>query len=326
MVHRRGFTLIELLVVVFLIGVLMAMVLPAVQAAREAARKVRCQNNLKQIGLALAGYESTHRVFPFGVGGGGPPEFVPRWSAQAMMLGQLDQGPLFHSMNFSFVPWGHHSTYSPPNATALSVHLNVFYCPSDSDNLDEEFGLAHNNYRGNSGTRPVNLLTSWPGTEGRNDGAFWYQSAVRVSHIRDGTSNTALFSERCLGDPMVLDSKGDYYDLSSTVGSLAVECAKVGPATAVRIESHGEWSGQRWADGNVFYTRYHHVLSPNHPSCNSAEDDFTGEAVVTATSRHPGGVNLLRADGSVRFVRDTINAKTWQALGSISGNEVVGDY
>ena len=322
MTYKHGFTLIEVLVVVTLIGVLVALSLPAVQSAQEAARRAQCQNNLKQIGLALANYEATHRVLPFGVGGGGPPGFLPRWSAQAMMLRELDNAPVFNSLNFSFVPWGHHPVYSPPNSTALSVHLEVFYCPSDSDHIEDPFGLAHNNYRANAGTRPVNLLSPWPGGKGENTGAFWYQSAVRISQISDGTSSTALFSERCVGDPGEFDVKSDYYDLTGTTGPPDTACGRT-DVSSPRITEDVEWSGQRWADGNIFYTRYHHISTPNLSSCNFAADDYTGPAVVTASSRHPGGVNVLKADGSVGFVRDTINSEIWRGLGTISGRELI---
>src|SRR5262245_1019233 len=107
----RGFTLIEVLVVIAIIGLLIALLLPAVQAAREAARRLQCQNNLKQIGLALANYESSKGCYPFGVGGGGPigsdPGSVSRWSAHSQLLPELEQGTVFNALNFGFVPWGH---------------------------------------------------------------------------------------------------------------------------------------------------------------------------------------------------------------------------
>ncbi len=326
MTRRPAFTLLELLVTLTIIGVIVALVLPAVQAAHESARRAQCQNNLKQIGLASSSYEATHQAFPCGVGGSGPPGFIPRWSAQALMLGQLDQRNLFNSLNFSFVPWGHHPVYSPPNATALSTRLEVFFCPSDSDNIDEMYGMAHNNYRASAGTKPVNLLVPRAGADGYNNGVFWYQSAVRISQITDGTSTTALFGERCLGDPEMIDPKGDYYDLFGVTASPDVECAKADINTFPRVEVDVEWSGQRWADGNIFYTRYHHILPPNRPSCNMGGDDYQGAALVTASSRHPGGVNSLQVDGSVRFVREAIASQVWRSIGTISGGEVSSDF
>jgi prepilin-type processing-associated H-X9-DG protein len=318
---RAGITLIELLVAIGLVGVLVALTLPAVQAARESARRLECQNHLKQIGLALASYQASRGVYPFGVGGGGPHGFLPRWSAHSQILPMLDQAPVFHALNFAFVPWGHNPGRSPPNATALGTQLGVFLCPSDWDNIAEGHGLAHNNYRACAGTQTVNLVRAAPGDRGRNDGAFWYQSAVRPGDLRDGTSTTALFSERCLGDSGGADVRGDYYYLDEP----SVEaCARAGPDTTPRYAfGEIEWSGQRWGDGNMLYTRYQHILPPNAPSCNPGNDDYRAPVVVTATSRHPGGVNLLTADGAVRFVGESIAPGVWRALGTIAGAEAI---
>lgn len=311
----------ELIVTVAVIGLLAALLLPAVQAARESSRRLQCANNLKQLGLALAGYESARRCYPFGVGGGGPPElgFLPRWSAQSQLLPYLERGPLFHALNFAFVPWGHHASYSPPNLTALRTVVDVFLCPSDTDAIRDPHGLAHNNYRACAGTHPYNLIGASPEGEGRNDGVFWYQSAVRPSDLRDGAALTAFFSERCLGGSPTPDPAGDYYLATPPVSN----CAFAGPRWA-RFVGSVEWSGQRWADGNAFFTRYHHVLTPNGPSCNFGLDDYSGQAIVTASSRHPGGVNVLMGDGSVRRVVNGIAPAVWKALGTRAGSEAVG--
>lgn len=322
MATRRGFTLIEVLVVIALVAILVGLLLPAVQAAREAARRLECQNRLKQIGLALANYESIHRVYPFGVGGGGPPGWIPRWSAHTQLLPELEQATLFHSLNFAFVPWGHDATLSPPNQTALATRVATFFCPSDVDGIAEPNDLAHNNYRGCAGTLLLNLSEDSSGASGRNNGVFWLQSAIRPGDIRDGASATAMFSERCLGNSSRADIKGDYYYLDEPS---VPACDRSGPDTTPRYAFEQiEWSGQRWADGNMLYTRYQHILTPNRPSCNFGDDDYRGPVVVTASSRHPGGVNLLAADGSARFVGDPVAAPVWKALGTITGSEVVG--
>ena len=315
----RGFTLIELLVVIAIIAILIGLLLPAVQAARESGRKLQCQNNLKQIGLALANYESTAQVWPFGVGGGGPPGFVPRWSAQSQLLPYLEQNALFQSLNFADVPWGHQPDYSPPNLTALRVQVSGFLCPSDTDTIVDLYGLAHNNYRASAGTKPYNLRDDSPDLTGRNDGAFWYQSSTRHSAVRDGTSATAAFSERCLGTPAAPDIRADYYLPAPSIEA----CQVAGPTTTPRLVNLVEWSGSRWADGNAFYTRYHGLIPPNGPSCNFGSDDYDGQMVVTATSRHRGGVNVLTFDGSVRFVRSTVSGAVWNALATISGGETI---
>ncbi len=318
---RRGFTLIELLVVIGIVGLLVGLLLPAVQQARESARGLQCRDNLKQIGLALANYQSSRRVAPFGVGGGGPPRFVPRWSAHAQLLPELEQSQVFNALNFAFVPWGHDEAFSPPNRTALGTRIAVFLCPSDRDGILEEYGLAHVNYRACAGTLPINLRRPFPAGTAKNSGLFWFQSAVGPGQVRDGLSNTAAFSERCLGDPGHADPKGDHYYL---LDYSEEACAGTGPTTTARYAFGSiEWSGQRWGDGNMLYTRYQHIFTPNRVSCNCGDDDYQGAVLVTATSRHPGGVNLLLGDGSVRFVRDAIAGPIWKALGTIAGGEII---
>jgi prepilin-type N-terminal cleavage/methylation domain-containing protein/prepilin-type processing-associated H-X9-DG protein len=317
-VIRRGFTLIELLVVISILALLIALLMPAVQSAREAARRLGCQNNLKQLGLALANYETTHRVNPFGVGGGGPPGYVPRWSPHSQVLPDLEQSALFNSLNFSGLPWTFQSDFSPPNVTALSVQIAGFLCPSDPDQIGD--ALGHNSYRASAGTMPYDLRDDSPDKTGRNTGMFWYQSSIGPVAIRDGTSQTAMCSERCLGVPTKPDVLADYFVTAPSIPA----CGRATPGLTPEYVNSVQWSGGRWGDGGMFYTRYHSILTPNQPSCNFGSDDWNGQLIVTATSRHPGGVNLMFADGSVRFVKNTINTGVWQALGTIAGGEVVG--
>jgi prepilin-type N-terminal cleavage/methylation domain-containing protein/prepilin-type processing-associated H-X9-DG protein len=317
---QRGFTLIELLVVISVIGVLIALLLPAVQSAREASRRAQCENNLKQIGLALANYESALGAFPFGVGGSGPLGTTPRWSVPSQILSFYEQTPLFNALNFSGVPWLNDPTYSGMNLTALGTKIAGLFCPSDNDQIMELVGMAHNNYRGCAGTLPYNLAADSPDGTGRNTGAFWYQSSTRMAGFRDGSSNTAIFSERCLGVSNHPDPLADYYLTPNAIAA----CQVAGPMTTPRFTSPYEWSGERWGDGNALYTRYHHILPPQAPSCLlGGTEDFDSPDLVTATSRHPGGVNLLMADGSVRFTKQTIAPNVWMALGTIAGGEVV---
>ena len=318
---RRGFTLIEILVVITVIGILVALLLPAVQAAREAARRAQCSNNLKQIGVALATYESALRVYPFGVGGGGPPgNVVNRWSAQSQLLPYLEQHALYNALNFAGTPWLNvNPVFGPMNQTALTTKVAGFLCPSDIDRINDPVNTAHNTYRACAGTLPYNLKNDSPDFTGRNNGSFWFQSAVSPARITDGLTMTAFFSERCLGDTAVPDPLSDYYLTNDTVD----ECRLSGPRRSPRLINPYEWSGDRWADGNVLYTRYHHTLPPRYPSCLlGGSQDYDSQAVVTATSRHPGGINLLTGDGSVRFVKESIDARVWAGLGTIAGGEV----
>ncbi len=319
---RRGLTLIELLVVITVIGVLIALLLPAVQAAREAARRGQCANNLKQIGLALANYQSALRVYPFGVGGGGPPgNVVNRWSAQSQLLPYLEQPALFNSLNFVGAPWLNlNPVFGPMNQTAMTTRIAGFLCPGDVDRIDDPLNTAHNSYRACAGSLPYNLKNDSPDLTGRNNGGFWFQSAVSPDRVTDGLSMTAFFSERCLGNTAAPDALSDYYLTNETVD----ECRLARPVNSPRLTDPYEWSGDRWADGNSLYTRYNHTLPPGSPSCLlGGSQDYDSQTVVTANSRHPGGVNLMTGDGSVRFVKASVSASVWTALGTIAGGEVV---
>jgi prepilin-type N-terminal cleavage/methylation domain-containing protein/prepilin-type processing-associated H-X9-DG protein len=317
---RSGFTLIEVLVVIAVIGILAGLLLPAVQAAREAARRMSCTNNLKQIGLALANHEGTKGAYPFGVGGIGPPGSEPRWSAVSQLLPFLENENVYNALNFSGIPWLHDPAASASNQTALRTTIAGFLCPSDADRVAGKSETAPLSYRACAGTLPRNLSGDVPGPEGtgKNTGAFWFQSAVRPANVRDGLSTTAFFSERCLGSSDGPDRRSDHY----LVGGSIDECKSVDASHSRLLEPYMA-SGARWGDGNVLYSRYHHILPPQAPSCLlGGTTDYGSPVVISATSRHPGGVNLLLGDGSIRFVREGIDPATWRALGTVAGGEV----
>jgi prepilin-type processing-associated H-X9-DG protein len=309
------------MVVILIIGILLGLLMPAVQSAREAARRAQCQCCMKQLALAAANYEAVHGVFPFGVGGGAPPGpgRVPRWSAHSQLLPWMEQTTVFNSLNFSGVAWMADPVFGPPNETALAMKVSVFLCPSDSDWSFDPYNLGHTNYRATAGTLPYNLAADSPDGTGRNDGIFWFQSAVKVAAITDGTAYTGLFSERCLGSRSWPDVKGDYFLNGTSLGT----CLTATPGvTAVYGVPH-ELSGLRWGDGALFYTRYNHVFPPNKPSCLlGGTTDYGSQVVVSASSRHPGGVNLVMADGSIRFIKDTIEPHLWKSYATIAGGEV----
>jgi type II secretory pathway pseudopilin PulG len=204
-----------LLVVIAIIAILIALLLPAVQGAREAARRAQCTNNLKQIGLALHNYESAFKVFPFGKGASyaslpGTPVYA-RWSANSQLLMFLEQGVLFNSINFDFPPEtpGMQGAvpFMPPyqnpnraNATASRVQVATFLCPSDLGVITEWPG--GNNYLGNQHTWACDLGESNPSTIAANEvprGIFYFLSAVKISNVTDGLSNTAFYSEKLKG-------------------------------------------------------------------------------------------------------------------------------
>jgi prepilin-type N-terminal cleavage/methylation domain-containing protein len=203
---RHAFTLIELLVVIAVIGVLVALLLPAVQAAREAARRIQCVNNLKQIGLALHNYETRVGVFPFGMGSAYTYNLCFWYSAHSMLLADLEQAPLYNTINVNFPIYTPSGNFAGPswasqawvvNSTAIGTKVDVFLCPSDPTSLPLDLGVPQpgSNYYGNNG---VNPRVWWNPRVA--DGVFYTVSRTRIADIRDGASNTAAFAERIKGD------------------------------------------------------------------------------------------------------------------------------
>ncbi|WP_417387607.1 DUF1559 domain-containing protein [Gimesia sp.] len=330
---RRGFTLIELLVSITIISLLIALLLPAVQAVRESARKMQCANNLHQIGIALHAYHESHDVLPFGVGDDqdGPISSLGtladrRYSAHAMLLPYLDQAVVYNQLNFNVAPF--HPFVNAANddqaeletrfdevinGPAAQARLNVFICPTDLDRLKSRWGP--NNYRSCNGS-------SWSGRAG--NGMFGQNSSVRMRDVKDGLSQTAMFSEHVKGswDDTVIDPLSDLYNLQGvwTESQFSDACGGLTPQSAGAYQYDVE-SGQTWLEGNMNWTRYNHVRTPNRTSCKNG---FTWDGVIlNASSWHRQGVNVLMGDGNVKFVNENINSEIWQALGTISGEEPV---
>jgi prepilin-type N-terminal cleavage/methylation domain-containing protein/prepilin-type processing-associated H-X9-DG protein len=330
----RGFTLIELLVVIAIIAVLIALLLPAVQAAREAARRSQCVNNLKQIGIAMHNYESTTGSLPWGDLSGDWND----WSAQALLSPYLEQGALYNAINFA-----DNGTAASPNGvvnqTARITQLSVLLCPSDLNRLTSADG--HTNYHANSGSAPASFNANSP-----FDGLFQAISgpgssltpaqqarAVKFAEILDGLSNTAAFSEVVKGIGTENNTRDTVMPSSSILdlartGNLTIPsdyniaCMKLLP------NSSPLWGGlpfgamgMAWYCGVPHQTRYTHVMAPNKWSCYY-EGGFGGGA-ITASSRHPGIVNVLFADGGVRAIKDSIGLTVWWALGTRAGSEVI---
>lgn len=313
MVRRRsGFTLVELLVVIAIIGILVALLLPAVQAAREAARRSQCLNNMKQIGLALHNYHDTYRVFPFGQGGTGN-----RYSALALMLPFMEQGNLHSRIDFNLVPT------APANDFARLTELPLFRCPSDLRNPQPQTGGA-TNYMANKGAGIV-----WQNATGPNaglpnpDGVLYYQSNTRMADIIDGTSNTAAYSERILADGSngIVSPIADvfFHPGAPTTPDQAKQLCDALDITNL-ANQFPLFMGAPWLDGQHTYL---HVTGPNSRSCGF----FTVlRAVMPPSSRHPGGVHVLLCDGSTRFVTNSIDLVTWRAIGTRGNGETIGDY
>jgi prepilin-type N-terminal cleavage/methylation domain-containing protein/prepilin-type processing-associated H-X9-DG protein len=321
---RSAFTLIELLVVIAIIGILIALLLPAVQSAREAARRAQCTNNLKQLGLALHNYLSTNNTFP-------PVVVLPRgrtsqpWSALARILPYLEQGNIFNAINwdrdFEF-------TSSP---TVAATRVSSFMCPSevnDTARLTPTLTYYPSNYAFNEGSWFIyDPVSGQVGT-----GAFAPNRAYTPASITDGLSNTVGMSETKAYQP-------NYWD-SLNPSTLGVAPPEVPSALAPYIGGTFDRNGHtEWVEGDVHEVGFTTTFTPNRLVAavvnGLAEDiDLTsmrdGESItlptyaaVTARSYHPGGVNLMMLDGSVRFGRDSIELRTWRSLGTKSGGEVV---
>jgi prepilin-type N-terminal cleavage/methylation domain-containing protein/prepilin-type processing-associated H-X9-DG protein len=329
---RRGFTLIELLITIGVIGLLMALLLPAVQAAREAARRGQCANNLKQIGIAFQSYCVDWNAFPpvnlqTGTNRDGP-YFVHVHSPWARVLPRLEQGPLFDSINFAWVPTQAEAIVA--NETAMTTRVALFLCPSDNEPPVEGYGRA--NYRVNHGPThrfaPTNLYPqSW-------NGPFTCRLVLGPAAFTDGTSNTIGVSERLQGDwTRGISGGGDYLlariDESTVHNSddAVAACAALPPGTDQ--ESRG---GESWFLSGLHFTGYNHCAPPNPrtPDCafDDAREDILNrimrDGVFPARSAHPGGVHVVFMDGSVRFMEDAVSLPIWRAFATRSGGEVIG--
>jgi prepilin-type N-terminal cleavage/methylation domain-containing protein/prepilin-type processing-associated H-X9-DG protein len=316
MIHGRrlrsgGFTLVELLVVIAIIGILIARLLPAVQAAREAARRSQCTNNLKQIGLALQNYESTYRCLPSARTGS--PHL---WSAQAQILPYLEGGNIHKTINFKY------GVLDPVNVQAVRAIIPTYLCPSDpsQDRLHPDFGP--NNYMANAGTGLQNGGSFRDyGPEGTQpiDGVFFDRSAVRFADIADGLSNTAAYSETI---------KGTGADTTGSAPTDKLRQFAVGPqlipVTDAFCAGLTSWSGQRgreWARGNLNAASYNHFLTPNHASSDCLSGNVMGR--TSARSHHPGGVSVLFVDGHIAFVSNTIDLASWRGIATRNRGEVL---
>ncbi|MFI4875080.1 MAG: DUF1559 domain-containing protein [Blastopirellula sp. JB062] len=321
---RNAFTLVELLVVIAIIGVLIALLLPAVQQAREAARRMSCTNNLKQLGLALHNYHDTHRQFP--PGGLGYP-FV--WSAQAQLLPYVEQGNLSDLLHFEVPPMNAFvSTYDAAlvgeNDAAAQTRIDLLLCPSDKDEVpgSDYGGISYPACAGSAVNSPSD--TSDDGEIADADGVIFSKSKTGFRDVTDGTSNTIVFSEHLLGDgqnsePTNNDYRFRVIELETSTQTTEAACAP-GSAPA--------WSGQRgakWINGHLADTLYNHWYGPNSksPDCHNGYHNF---AITSARSQHPGGVQAARVDGSVRFVGETVDLAIWRALATRGGGEVIGEY
>ncbi|MDG3006338.1 DUF1559 family PulG-like putative transporter [Paludisphaera mucosa] len=344
MQSRRGFTLIELLVVIAIIAVLIALLLPAVQSAREAARRSQCINNLKQIGLAAHNYHSSVGCFPLAGSKnafGGPGDFHPwsSWSAQAMLLGYMEQAPLYNAANFSWSPTIGGAGYVM-NTTVSDAVINAFLCPSDGF-----AGKANiNSYYASYGTT-VEQGGFESNQPSQSSGLYCQYTIYTVADCTDGSSNTVAFGESLTGDNagttsayrgnMELGASGAkvtgyVLDGSSRMADVIADLQTC--AIASRNTTNGSISsarGFRWGYSATGYSMFNVLQTPNELKFNGCRFGCGGGCDPSygysygLSSNHAGGVNVAFGDGSVRFIKDSISRPTWWALGTRSGGEVV---
>jgi len=354
---RHAFTLIEVLVVIAIVVLLVAIMIPAVNMARQTAKRYECANHLRQIGLALHNYAKSLRVFPFGGGGcvarnpGKRCEDWPVWSSLAMLLPYLDQRAVYNAINFDWATFGAPTDYCwLANSTAVARPLEVFLCPSDPmpaiarhrrpDPEGDQAGLC--NYAACAG-----VDVHWLGTSGM----FHKLSSTKPGDVSDGLSNTVAFSEILRGDSdrtslsirdtIMLQSwpvPGTSTDMNvwtpdnhvpnnpDVLERYVEQCDRAAPNSPAGNYNFSA-GGMLWSWGGMGHTMFNTVLTPNSPHYDCSRNCFDCNAewdgIHTARSLHPAGVNVLMADGSVRFISNNIDQRVWWALGTKAGGEKV---
>ncbi|MHB1560210.1 MAG: DUF1559 family PulG-like putative transporter [Isosphaeraceae bacterium] len=330
---KCGFTLIEIAVAIAIVGALVALLLPAVQSAREVSRRVECVNHLKQIGLALQSYQATNLFFP-GIDTPsaymrGSPVSNHGYCPLARLLAELDQSPLYNATNLSDQATLPVSLWA--NLTVMSLSLGQFLCPSDARPPVSGYGRV--NYRFDLGPGPWYAPTSLK--QAAWDGPFTTHIVYSPSAFTDGLSQTVGVSERIEGNwRRGAWSPGDYVLTGAGPGDMKIDTAVSICASASSDLAFETRAGESWFLSGYHFSDYNHCVTPNSTIRDCAQDDHEEgihvrtlhEGVFTARSRHPGGVNTLLMDGSVRFVRDGVNLAVWRALATrASGDVASGD-
>jgi len=293
---RRGFTLVELLVVIAIIGVLVALLLPAVQAAREAARRSSCGNNLKQLGLGMHNYHDTFFALPYGATTYHPNVGRDGWSWFARVLPFIEEDNLYDTCNFNLRMNG----TGGGGSAIFAQHVDSMLCPSDSTAIQET---------GTGWQTPLQNYVACYGdtTFGNGSGMFKLNDVVRFRDCTDGTSNTLLLGE--VVTPVTVPTWASMGRTQVTMGS--------GYTTSKTPNS----------SANDIVTRCHTDLGGGMGQlCTELGGDNFTASEITIRSWHPGGGQVTLADASVRFVSETVNAQTWRDLGNRQDGRVLGEY
>jgi prepilin-type N-terminal cleavage/methylation domain-containing protein/prepilin-type processing-associated H-X9-DG protein len=361
MTQRKAFTLIELLVVIAIIAVLIALLLPAVQAAREAARRIQCTNNLKQIGLALHNYVSTNDCLPPGdqmVWSPTKSQLITNgdFSAHFRVLGYMEQQQIYNSANLN-LPILNDAYGEYANSTSMLNRLNVFLCPSAPLPTYTGTGLAAGPYTsfrvtGNSYFASMGSTLEYDATQsgGPPNGLFFYSGTskappVTFAAVTDGLSNTIAFGEWKLGtgnatvvtipQDVIFAGAGGFQrntqnmilgtaTMPTLMSWLSTCTASASPATSGARGPRTTTLGQYWAVGLPVLTLGNIILGPNpkYPNCGFL-NSYNSAGMFTLSSYHPGGCNVVMGDGSVRFLKDSTSLPTVWALGSRAQGEVL---
>src|SRR5262245_41477054 len=329
---RRAFPLIALLVVIAIIAILIGLLLPAVQKVREAAARMKCSNNLKQIGLALHNYEGANNKMPPLYPGRAPDStafnYKYTWSVLAQLNPYLEQTNIYNTMDLKQPMYDAANQITVPNRFAVVQRVSIFHCPSDRGvPVSSAYGvtdMGSTNYVANHGS---GVSGGGYGSPIAADGVFPAVNGVKILDVSDGTSNTAAMSESILGDGAEISptQPGDEkvaYKYLGYAGTL--------PSDTNCAGSPSSWNGYNrrgfmWASGEARCVSYNHYYTPNSKNFDCVANDPTKTYISVgyraARSRHTGGVNVLLADGSVRFVQDSISIDTWRSLSTRAGGE-----
>lgn len=328
MMKRHGFTLVELLVAAGILGIIAALALPAIESAREAARRATCMNNLRQIGLGVHGYTGVNGCLPpnwIGFGRGG----WNFYSIQTRILPFLGERSLYNAINFSVGSYPETWNFSRGwpgsvesnsiNETVRLTKVAIFLCPSDGG----EFKDTGTNYRGNVGVGyNYTMLAECPDS---GNGLFVEIGQTTLASAPDGLSHTAMFSERLRGSGNTgVRPERDTFGLEVLV--ITADDLLLASRAAARLDNPLIYTeqGRYWFWMGRERTLYNHAQSPNGIIPDGAYANIlTMRGMATARSHHPGGVNLMMGDGSIRFVPESIAQPVWRGLGTRNGRELV---